>query len=161
MAETITIRPAVEADVARLNKALSRLSEFLGDTHAATPEDLRRGGFGPVPAFRALLAEAGDEVLGVAMYSPVFSTVRAAPGLYVSDLWVSSAARGRGLGKRLLQAAARDAEEAWGARFLRLVVYEENPGARRFYGRLGFSADPQDIVMSLDETGLNALKGQG
>ncbi|MGB8624273.1 MAG: GNAT family N-acetyltransferase, partial [Paracoccaceae bacterium] len=117
--------------------------------------------FGPVPAFRALLAEAGDEVLGVAMYSPVFSTVRAAPGLYVSDLWVSSAARGRGLGKRLLQAVARDAEEAWGARFLRLVVYEENPDARRFYDRLGFSADPQDIVMTLDETGLNALKGQG
>jgi ribosomal protein S18 acetylase RimI-like enzyme len=78
-------------------------------------------------------------------------------GVYVSDLWVSEATRGKGLGRRLLRAVADDAGRS-GARFLKLVVYDDNPDARAFYDRLGFSASQGETILTLDETGLAALK---
>lgn len=156
--ETIAIRKAGAEDAGRLNTALRHLSHAIGDEHGADADLLREAGFGSNPAFRALLAEAGDEVVGAALYSPVFSTVRAGAGVYVSDLWVSETKRGKGLGRKLLRAVADDAEQVWRARFLKLVVYDDNPDARAFYDRLGFSASKGETILTLDETGLTALK---
>ena len=100
----IAIRRAVAGDAERLNDALRRLSEDIGDSHAGTPALLARAGFGDHPAFRALLAENASTIVGAALYSPVFSTVRAGAGAYVSDLWTAPEARGKGLGRRLLAA---------------------------------------------------------
>ena len=156
--DTIAIRQAGADDAERLNTALRHLSRAIGDEHGADPDMLREAGFGSNPAFRALLAEADREVIGAALYSPVFSTVRAGAGVYVSDLWVSEAARGQGLGRKLLQAVAGGAAKVWNARFLKLVVYDDNPDARAFYDRLGFSASQGETILTLDETGLAALK---
>ena len=156
----ITIRRAEAEDAERLNDALSHLSGEIGDDHGGTAELLGKAGFGDYPAFRALLAEAGEEVVGAALYSPVFSTVRAGAGVYVSDLWVSASARGRGLGKRLLQAVASDAEAVWNARFLKLVVYDDNEAARGFYDRLGFVASVGETTLTLNDEGLAALKDE-
>lgn len=156
----ITIRRAKAEDAERLNEALAHLSGEIGDDHGGTAGLLREAGFGDDPAFRALLAEAGEQVVGTALYSPVFSTVRAGAGVYVSDLWVSSAARGQGLGKRLLQAVAADAGAVWNARFLKLVVYDDNEGARGFYDRLGFTASVGETTLTLNDKGLAALKDE-
>jgi ribosomal protein S18 acetylase RimI-like enzyme len=156
--DTIAIRQAGADDAERLNTALRHLSTAIGDEHCADPDMLRQAGFGANPAFRALLAEAGREVVGAALYSPVFSTVRAGAGVYVSDLWVSEKTRGKGLGRKLLQAVTDDAATVWKARFLKLVVYDDNPDARAFYDRLGFSASQGETILTLDETGLTALK---
>jgi len=154
----ITIRRAGADDAERLDTALRNLSEAIGDDHGATAAMLAKAGFGANPAFRAQLAEAGTEVVGAALYSPVFSTVRAGAGVYVSDLWVSESMRGKGLGRRLLQAVAGDAEAVWDARFLKLVVYDDNPQARAFYDRLGFAASQGETILTLDETALATLK---
>lgn len=153
------IRPATAADLPRLEAGLRALAQRLGDPYAALPEALQRAGFGANPAFRAVIAENGAALLGLALYSPVFSTIRGTTGLYVSDLWVAESARGAGLGRQLLGAAAQDAGAAWDARFLRLVVYRNNPAARRFYDRIGLRAAEGETVMTLDEAGLDALKG--
>ena len=104
MTDAISIRRAEKADAEKLNAALIRLSEDIGDDHGASTQDLIRHGFGPSPAFHALLAERAVDraVVGTIVFSPIFSTVRAAAGLYVSDLWVARETRGSGLGKRLL-----------------------------------------------------------
>jgi len=154
-----TIRPATEADLDLLDAGLRTLSATLGDRHRAGREDLRRAGFGPAPAFHALIVEDAAALQGLIMFSPVFSTIRGAAGLFVSDLWVAEGARGGGLGPRLLSGAARQAATAWGARFLRLTVYDDNPAAWRFYERLGMTPEPGNIIMTLDEDGLNTLKG--
>jgi ribosomal protein S18 acetylase RimI-like enzyme len=156
----ITIRNAVAEDTERLNMALRHLSEHIGDTHAATPDLLREAGFGTNPSFRGQLAEADGTVVGAALYSPVFSTVRAGAGVYVSDLWVAPSARGQGLGRRLLNAIADDAATVWSVRFLKLVVYDDNAEARAFYDRLGFSAAQGETTLTLGEAGLTALKKQ-
>lgn len=156
----ISINPASEADAARLNEALARLSAEIGDRHLASVEDLLRHGFGPSPAFRALLAERAEEVVGAAIFSPVFSTTRAASGLYVSDLWVAAEARGLGLGRRLLASAHAHAAGEWGAAYLKLAVYEDNPAAQAFYARLGFTPDTRETYVTLQGTELHALRGE-
>lgn len=154
----IAIRLAGAEDTGRLDTALRHLSSAIGDDHRATAGMLRDAGFGENPAFRALLAEDEDGVVGAALYSPVFSTVRAGAGVYVSDLWVSETARGQGLGRRLLQAVAGDARKVWKAQFLKLIVYDDNPRALAFYDRLGFAASTGEIILTLDKAGLAALK---
>ncbi len=154
------IRRATVGDAARLNAALRELSRSMGDAHRASDADIARAGFGPVPAFHALIAEQADgSTCGVALFSPVYSTVRGKAGAYVSDLWVAEAARGQGLGARLLAQVLAQGGRDWGAAFLRLAVYDDNPRARDFYERLGFGAHADETYLTLDGPALDALKG--
>lgn len=150
MAQAVTIRPAEAGDVELLDAALRALSGDLGDTHVATAADLREAGFGPRPAFRALLALQGGGAVGVAVFSPLYSTTRGVPGAYVSDLWVAASARGAGLGQRLLAAVRDEARALWGAGFLRLAVHEDNARALAFYERIGFRTRTGEIGMLLE-----------
>lgn len=157
----ISIRLASRTDAGRLNDALAQLSHDLGDPHGTRPEDLVRHGFGTSPILRGLLAETdAGAVVGALVYSPVFSTVSGGAGLYVSDLWVSGAARGAGLGPRLLAAAIRTAPAEWNLKFLKLSVYDDNPRARAFYDRLGFTPMAGETVMRLDHLHFNGLTGE-
>ena len=151
------IRPATASDVALLDAALRALSADLGDGHRATVADLRAAGFGPVPAFRALLALDGDDAVGAAVFSPLYSTTRACPGAYVSDLWVAAPARGTGLGPRLLAAVRDEARALWGAGFLRLAVYADNPRAVAFYQRLGFAPRTGETSLILEGPALGRI----
>ena len=155
----VTIRPAGLADVARLNTALRALSAGMGDSHRARDADLAQAGVGATPAFHALLAERGGETLGVAVYSPLYSTTRGRAGAYVSDLWVAAEVRGKRLGQRLLCAVRDRARAQWGGGFLRLAVYADNPGAQVFYTRLGFGVMQGDIWMTLEGPALDAIGG--
>ena len=148
--DTVTIRPAGAADMATLAAALERLSADMGDTHRADAATLTAACTGPDPACHGLLAFAGAQVVGAALLSPVFSTTTGCAGTYVSDLWVSRAARGTGLGRRLLRAAAEEGRARWQAGFVKLAVYDDNPAARAFYDRLGFRHLDRDQVMILD-----------
>lgn len=145
----LVISPAAESDLDDLHAALAALSRDLGDTHRAGVDALRAAGFGAVAAFHGLLARRGAAVVGAAMASPVFSTTRGAAGVYVSDLWVAEGERGRGTGRRLLAEALRLGRARWQAGYVRLVVYGDNAGARGFYERLGFVANPGEQFMSL------------
>ncbi|OKL43032.1 GNAT family N-acetyltransferase [Pseudovibrio exalbescens] len=148
---TVTLRKAEARDAERLHDALEQLSNDLGDDHRATAADLLRHGFGAYRAFFAVIAEKQEtgETLGVAMASPVYSTVKGAAGLYISDLWVSENARGMGLGPRLLAAVVAEVPSEWNVGFVKLTVYEDNPRARQFYDRLGFWKDPRETDLIL------------
>ncbi|MBC7282036.1 GNAT family N-acetyltransferase [Hoeflea sp.] len=154
----IIIRQAVAADAARLNRALAQLSADMGDEHRATDADIARFCFGPAPVLNALLAVTEDgDIIGVAAYSPFFSTVNGAVGLYVSDLWVAEEARGKQLGQRLLAAVRKAGLEAWDAGFIRLGVYHDNPKAMAFYERLGFVPAAETQFMTLAGQPFDAL----
>ena len=157
MTAEVTIRLAVAADAARLNAALRALSEDLGDAHRATDADIAAAGFGPDPAFRAVLALRDDAIVGVAVFSPIYSTTRALAGAYVSDLWVAQSARGSQLGPRLLAAVRDTAKARWGGGFIRLAVYTDNPRAVAFYERMGFSARTGEVGMILEGAALKAI----
>jgi ribosomal protein S18 acetylase RimI-like enzyme len=70
------------------------------------------------------------------------------------SMWVSPAARGRGVGDRLLAAVEQWARQA-GAAVLKLLVYEGNASAQALYRRAGFTGtgevrpdgDRREVVM--------------
>jgi len=155
---TVSFRLAEAADAARLNAALRELSRELDDVHLATDEDVENAGFGPAPCFSALLAEFDDDVVGVAVFSSFFSTTRGAPGVFVSDLWVSESLRGSGVARSLLSAVCDFAAQQWGAAFLRLNVYHHNEAAIAAYEKLGFDADHHERVMTLGIDNFDILR---
>jgi len=154
------IRPAVAADAERLHAALARIALHLGtpEKFLARPDDYLRHGFGDAPLFRALIAEEGAETLGVAVFFPEFSTMRGRPGVYLQDLWVAETARGSGLGPRLLAAVSRAAAR-WEASYMKLAAHIDNPGAARFYRRLGFALDAGEQVFVIDGAAYAGLGG--
>ena len=159
--DEIKIRPAMPGDAAELNKALGQLSADMGDEHRATDADVARFCFGPSPVFHALLAQTGDgTIVGAAAYSPFFSTVYGAVGIYVSDLWVDDQVRGKRLGQRLLAAVRAAGLKAWDARFIRLNVYHDNPRALAFYMRIGFTAASETQYLTLAGDAFEALEAQ-
>tara|TARA_R110002020_G_scaffold58372_2_gene160022 strand:+ start:4219 stop:4704 length:486 start_codon:yes stop_codon:yes gene_type:complete len=154
----ITIRQAVAADAAKLNRALAQLSADMGDEHRATDADIARFCSGASPVFHAVMAETADaRVVGAAAYSPFFSTVNGAVGLYVSDLWVAEETRGKQLGRRLLAAVRKAGLEAWDAGFIRLGVYHDNARAMAFYERLGFVPTVETQFMTLAGKAFDSL----
>lgn len=151
------LRLAIPGEGARVNAALAALSADMGDRHRASDALIETALFGPDVALYALLAEEGPALHGVAIFSPQVSTYRGAVGAYVSDIWVDAAARGQGLGARLLAGVRDEAARRWGPGFLRLAVYDDNARARAFYDRLGFHPKPDEIWLTLEGAALEAL----
>ena len=149
-------------DLVRLETALRALSADIAEDYATEPAVLEQAVLGAQPAAYGLLAMRGDQTLGAALYSPVFSTVRGAAGVYVSDLWVSATARGLGLGARVLAQVAQSGAARWQASWLKLAVYDHSHSAQKFYQRFGFEPaqgmqemrlGPQDVVNLIKRAG--------
>lgn len=157
----ITIRSVEIEDLPLLDSGLRALSKELGDTHAARIAFLEQAGFGPTPAYFGLIAfDPTGALCGAAAFSPVISTSLGVTGAFVSDLWVAEAARGQGVGRRLLAEASEVARAKWGARYLKLAVYDGSVESRKFYERLGFTARRGETTMFLDNKGLKTLRGE-
>src|SRR5690606_2053706 len=72
-------------------------------------------------------------------------------------LWVEEEMRGSGLGRKLLAAVRNDAALQWGAGFIRLAVYADNPRAVAFYERIGFRTRTGEIGMLLEGEALERI----
>jgi ribosomal protein S18 acetylase RimI-like enzyme len=103
---------------------------------AFTAAIVRRDAFGPRRAFRVLVAEASARIVGYASFVVGYNTDIAARELWMHDLFVVPRWRGRGVGRALVAAVAREAVRRrlacleWGVR-------DDNRRAIRFYRRLG------------------------
>jgi len=88
-----------------------------------------------------LLAAAADgTALGFVQMYPSFSSLRAARTYLLYDLFVAPGARQRGLGRRLMEAAAEEARRR-GAVSLVLSTAKTNHRAQRLYESLGWVRD--------------------
>lgn len=135
---------------------LRALAQDLKDPFHATAERVEHALFGAQSFAFALLA-AGR---GIALCSPIFSTFQGAALVFVSDLWVAGSARGQGLGRALLAAAAREGQARWQANALRLTVYDDNAQAIAFYHRMGFTLREKDRIAALTGAPFAALMGE-
>ena len=111
------------------------------DQVVATEADVRRSLFGVPPEAEALIARVDDQVVGFALFFHNYSTFLGRRGLYLEDLYVRPAARGRGYGRGLLAALARIAV-ARGCGRMEWAVLDWNELAMKSYQRAG--AKPQD-----------------
>ena len=153
----ILIRSAGPQDVSTLLRLIRELAEFERLAHEvrATEADLLREGFGPAPRYEALLAEEGGRAIGFALFFHTFSTFEGRSGLHLEDIFVADAARGRGVGRKLMARLAAIAAERDCAR-LDLSVLHWNP-ARRFYDRLGMKQMADWLPYRLAGAGLAQL----
>jgi GNAT superfamily N-acetyltransferase len=118
------IRPATDADLYAIHELILGLAEYERLPVTTSRDDLRRHLFGVDAFVEVLLAEddAAREVVGFALYFPNFSTFRGSAGVYLEDLFVKPAHRGRGHGKALLAALARRCVERGWARLVWSVL---------------------------------------
>ncbi len=139
----IRIVPANEADVPLILRLIQGLSvyEKLAHEVTATEEGLRETLFGARPSAEVVIAYAGEEPAGFALFFQNYSTFLGRPGLYLEDLFVVPEYRGRGYGKALLQHLASLAVERGCGRF-EWSVLDWNEPAIGFYKKLG--AKPMD-----------------
>lgn len=135
---TLRIDPAVPADVPTVLALIRELAEFekLLDDVVATEADVHEALFGARPVAEAVVAREGDAVAGFALFFHNYSTFRGRPGLYLEDLFVRPAYRGRGYGKALLCHLAKLAVERRCAR-MEWAVLDWNARAIEFYESLG------------------------
>ena len=93
---------------------------------------------------------------GFALFFHNYSTFLARPGLYLEDLFVRPAARGRGVGKALLQYLATLAVERGCGRF-EWSVLDWNAPAIAFYESLGAKAQSEWTIYRVTGEALTAL----
>jgi GNAT superfamily N-acetyltransferase len=133
----LSIRAATVDDVTLLKRLISELAEFENELEEVqiTETNLARDGFGPQPKFRVLLAYWDQEPAGYALFFDFYSTWRGRQ-MFLEDLFVRAAFRGRQIGKSLLAAVAAIAERE-GCHGMRWEVLDWNRSAVEFYKSLG------------------------
>ena len=134
----LRLRAAVSADVEVIFGLIAELADYERLSHqmVGSPEDLRRHLFGEPCFAQALLAEWDSTPVAYALYFFNYSTFRCRPGLYLEDLYVRPAFRGRGIGLALLEAVQQRALQIGCAR-LEWAVLDWNQTAIDFYRRFG------------------------
>jgi GNAT superfamily N-acetyltransferase len=131
------IRPATPADVPTIARLIRALAEYerLADKVLLNETDLREHLFGSRRFAEVLLAEDADAVVGFALFFHNYSTFLGKPGIYLEDLFVEPAHRGKGFGKGLLVALAKLAVERDCGR-IEWSVLNWNEPSIQFYLRL-------------------------
>lgn len=153
----VTIRPAVESDIPRLEDLLYQVHGL----HAEGRPDLF------IPGCKKYTADQLRELLSDTVNTPIFAAIldgepvgycfcvrqvqsaasmQKISTLYIDDLCVDEAFRGRGIGKLLYDYAVDYAREN-GYYNLTLNVWACNPSAQRFYEKCGLAV--QKIGMEL------------
>lgn len=160
--DPVMIRIAVAADAEDIARMVRALAAGNGESHKVRSQagDFARHGFGEAPAFQALIAERGDEALGLSLWFCNFSSWRGDIGIYLQDLYVDDSQRGTGLGRRLLIETARRGRDS-GASHLRLSVSNSNSGARTFYERLGLEYRDDECIYQISDRAFGALADNG
>jgi GNAT superfamily N-acetyltransferase len=154
----LVLRPA-RADDAPLILALVReLAEYerAPDQCHATEAALRETLFGPAPQAEVVVAEWDGAPAGFALFFHNYSTWEARRGLYLEDLFVRPASRGRGIGRALLEHLARVAVARGCGRF-EWSVLDWNEPAIGFYRALGARPMDEWTIMRVDGDALRAL----
>ncbi|GAP37115.1 GNAT family N-acetyltransferase [Piscinibacter sakaiensis] len=137
------LRAAEPRDAEALVGLIAELADFEHLSHLlqVTPAALSTHLFGPRPAAEAVVAEQDGRLVGFALFFTNFSTFLGRPGLYLEDLYVQPAQRGRGLGKALLAHLGALAVARGCGRF-EWSVLDWNTSAIAFYERMGATLLP-------------------
>lgn len=134
----LTIRRAEAKDADLVIRFIHALAEYekLAGPSAEGEARIKAHGWGDSPMFEVLLAFEDETAVGFAFYFYTYSTFAARPTLFLEDLFVYPDYRGRGHGKALLAALAKEAIRHDCGR-MDWMVLDWNKSAIEFYESLG------------------------
>ena len=134
----VQFRRAKRAEAPELIRLIVALAKFekLTPPDAAGRRRLTKDGFGAKAKFEPWLAFCDGEAVGYAILVPLYSSFEARPTLYLEDLFVLPAYRGRGIGQMMMR---RCIEMAWKRKCGRMewTCLDWNVKAQKFYHKLG------------------------
>ena len=161
MTTDLRIRSATERDAALILDMIKALAEYeqLAHAVAATERTIRESLFGPRPAAEVIVAEVGGDPAGFALFFHNYSTFLAQRGLYLEDLFVKPAYRGRGVGRALLERLAAIAVDRQCGRF-EWSVLDWNAPAIGFYKKLGAVPLDEWTIFRVTGEALRRLAGR-
>lgn len=155
---SLTIRRA-RPDEAPLVFALVReLAEYEKLTHEvhASEADIAEALFGTNPRLTCDIAEWNGEPAGFAVWFVNFSTFAGRHGIYLEDLFVRPALRGKGIGKALLVHLAKEClSQGWSR--LQWAVLDWNAPSIAFYKSLGAELMDEWTICRVSGPALAAL----
>jgi GNAT superfamily N-acetyltransferase len=105
--------------------------------------------FGDVPAAHVLLARTDGQVVGFAAYSFLWPAAGLTHSLYLKELYVGQAWRGRGVGTALMR-RIREVAATAGCSRVEWTTDDDNSAAKRFYEALGAPVHPAKIFYRLE-----------
>jgi ribosomal protein S18 acetylase RimI-like enzyme len=146
----ITIRRAVKEDCPRLLELVHELAvyERAPDKVTVSLKHFEESGFGSQPVWWSFVAEEDNFILGFALYYIRYSTWKG-QRMYLEDIIVTEEARGRGIGKLLMD---RIIEEARERKFSGIMwqVLEWNEPAINFYKKYNANLDAEWVNCSIN-----------
>jgi len=135
-----TVRRATVADLGLVAPLFDAYRQFYG---CAPDPDAARG-FLRDRLERAesvvFVAEVDGKAVGFVQLYPTFTSIGARRAWILNDLYVAPDARRRGVGRALMDAARRMAEEA-GSAWLELATATDNSTAQALYRSCGYEKD--------------------
>lgn len=160
LVQDLSIRQAQKKDVPLLLDFIKQLADYenLSQAVVADEESLRRTLFGEIVFAEVILADYQNQSVGFALFFPNYSTFLGKPGIYLEDLFVVPAMRGKGIGRELLKYIARLTKERDCGRLEWSVLDWNNP-AIEFYQTLGAVPMEQWTVFRLSDEALEQLAG--
>ena len=140
MDSPLVIRPVQPPDWAQWLPLWHGYNAFYGRSGAsALAEEITRStwsrlfdGYEPV---HALVAQQGEQLVGLTHCLFHRSTTRLGPNCYLQDLYTAEAARGRGVGRALIEAVGERAKAA-GAGSVYWQTHQTNTTAMRLYDQV-------------------------
>jgi GNAT superfamily N-acetyltransferase len=143
------IRAAVKEDCTAMMELINELALYEKAPQEVTVsfEHFVESGFGPNPVWWAFVAEQEGKVIGFALYYIRYSTWKG-QRLYLEDLLVTEALRGKGIGSLLFD---RLIEECRLKKYSGMVwqVLDWNEPAINFYKKYNANLDPEWVNGSL------------
>ena len=146
---SIQIRRAVNQDCTKLLELINELAlyEKAPQEVTVTLEHFQESGFGKNPVWWAFVSEEDGVILGFALYYIRYSTWKG-QRMYLEDILVTEKARGKGIGKLLMDQLIVEAKE----RKLNGIVWqvlEWNEPAINFYKKYNASFDTEWVNCSI------------
>lgn len=157
----INIRKGEKKDLPGVLKLVKELAEYERAPHEVTNtvERMEREGFGPNPVYGFFVAEREDIIVGLSLYYYRYSTWKG-KRLYLEDIIVTEAERGKGIGKLLFDKTLEKTVED-NCTGMTWQVLEWNESAFNFYKKYGAKRDGEWVNCSLEENEIKEIISAG
>ena len=150
------IRKAQKSDAASILFLIQELAIFEKEPRAVivTQSQIEKDGFGDHPLFECFVAEVTNQVVGMALYYPRYSTWKG-PTFHLEDLIVIEPMRGKGIGTQLYNAFLEHAYNK-GVKRVEWAVLDWNLPAIEFYQKSGATISDDWRSVQMDKKSIDS-----